>query len=245
MNTIAVFESDMKALIQSIQQYSPDPSTATKLIRDSDQIGEDLATLKKTTEAYKNYDTTEERYDIKLMAGLQDVLHTLVECKKSLDTMPKPDMNRNLHQYQSTDDKQDAEDTKSVLSYALKLSKFSKIPRTFDGMLLPNNFIWPGDDNMRRGNLAMASIIPDKIIQTENYGADYAAKVHAKSLESVQAVNHRNDTEGGEKENDNDNDNDSDDDEFMPDRSDTMSDKVAKPSTLAISGLDLLDSDED
>ena len=47
------------------------------------------------------------------------------------------------------------------------------------------------------------------------------------------------------KVSDNDNDNDSDNDEFMPDRSDTMSDKAAKPSTLAISGLDLLDSDED
>lgn len=238
MNITSAFERDLNSLVQSIQQYSPDASLATKLIHDSDQIGQDLAALRQRVESYNKSDTSEEKYDSKLTAGLQDVLHSLVECKKSLDALPKPEFNSKHSSglSKSKEDTHDADDTRAVLAYALKLSKFSKIPRTFDGMLLPNNFIWPGDDNMRRGNLAMASLIPEKIIQTENYGADYAEKMQAKL--SQKHLTENKPLESKEE-------NESDDDEFMPDRSENLGETVNRAPTSAIAGLDLLDSDDE
>ncbi|TID28283.1 hypothetical protein CANINC_002596 [Pichia inconspicua] len=228
VDPITAFETDTNKLISSIQHYKPSVEFANAIINDQDKIGEEISSLRNTTQSYRDYDTSVQLYDNKLTSQLKESLSILVECKRSLDNLPK------LGPKRPSDDLNE-EDTKTILSYALKLSKFSKIPRTFDGFLLPNNFIWPGDDNMRRGNLAIASLIPEKIINIENYGTDYVPPVE------------NNDSSKIEKDTDtkmNDDDDDSED-EFLPERTNVVTQSNRNDKTAVISGLDLLDSDDE
>lgn len=234
------FENDMVALVQSIQHYTPNPALASAIIQDSDNIGTQIDELQQLTKSYANYDTSQQQYDLELSGRLKETLHTLIECKRSLDNLPKPNFSKSSQSANNaqTDDisNPNMEDTKAILSYALKLSKFSKIPRTFDGFLLPNNFVWPGDDNMRRGNLAIVSMIPDKVVNAENYGKDYVLQ---------EALNDKMDIDNVKNETTGNNADEESDDEFLPQRSASI-DKTAKTDSASVmTGLDLLDSDDE
>jgi mediator of RNA polymerase II transcription subunit 4 len=231
------FEENMNALVQSIQHYTPNTNLASVIIQNSDRIGYEIDILKEKTKSFVNYDTTKQKYHEELSNELKEVLNTLVECKRSLDDLPKPDFTKEFDS-QRTDKNPDIEDTKTILSYALKLSKFSKIPKTFDGFLLPNNFIWPGDDNMRRGNLAIASIMPDKIIQTENYGENYVPVIEEDKNSDEMDIDKNEEEQNVIAEDDSE-------DEFLPERTKSI-DKTAqiKPESV-MAGLDLLDSDDE
>ncbi|AWU78524.1 hypothetical protein CAS74_002655 [Pichia kudriavzevii] len=229
---LSLFEKDMSALVQSLQRFEPDPSIASSIVHDSDLIADDIKQLKSITESYRNFDTSEREYDMKLTHGLKDALNILVECKRELDQLPKSPTTSGGDATSTISE--DDQDTKEILSYALKLAKFSKIPRTFDGFLLPNNFIWPGDDNMRRGNLALASLMPEKIIQLENFGPGYVSpKAEAIEAKADAGDDQRMDV-----------DNDSEDD-FIPERSSFNEGHTKPDSTSIMAGLDLLDSDDE
>ncbi|GMF03354.1 unnamed protein product [Ambrosiozyma monospora] len=140
-----------------------------------------------------------------LNENLRGILVTLNECRKELNELPKlpieeevtltqTDPSKLAEDEQSKANQANMKDIKQLLSYAMKLSKFSKIPRTFDGFLMPNNFVWPGDDNMRRGVLAMASMMPDKIIANEN-GADDKAGTKSKGDKVDEDVDMKDDDE--------------------------------------------------
>lgn len=233
------FEKDLVALVQSIQHYTPNTALASNIIQDSDNIGSQIEELQQLTKSYANYDTSQQKYDLELSGRLRDTLNTLIECKRSLDNLPKPNFSKSTTNViqDNTSSNPNIEDTKTILSYALKLSKFSKIPRTYDGFLLPNNFIWPGDDNMRRGNLAIVSMIPDKIVNTENYGKDYA--LHDIVDDKMDIDN--NDT----KETKANIVEDESDDEFLPQRSESIDKTIKTDSASVMTGLDLLDSDDE
>lgn len=223
---ITSFETNTNDLVSSIQHYKPSVDLANAIINDQDKIGDEISKLRKTTQSYREYDASLQLYDSQLTSELKESLSILVDCKKSLDNLPK------LGPKRPSDDLNE-EDTKTILSYALKLSKFSKIPRTFDGFLLPNNFIWPGDDNMRRGNLAIASMIPEKIISMENFGVDYVPPEESKENKEL------------EKEPDTKMDEDESEDEFLPERNNVITQSARKETASVISGLDLLDSDDE
>ena len=60
----------------------------------------------------------------------------------------------------------------------MKLAKFSKAPATVvSQMIHPNNYIWPAEDALRRGMLAVASLKPDELIQSE-LGDDTLPLIH-------------------------------------------------------------------
>lgn len=53
-----------------------------------------------------------------------------------------------------------------ILKYGMKLAKFTRIPPT-SAASHPNNFVWPAEDSLRRGMLALASLKSDEILQNE------------------------------------------------------------------------------
>lgn len=220
INPIDRFNNDLNNLISSIQSYHPNESLAVDLINDNDQINDIISELHITNDNFKSYNKSMEINNNQLSNSLNTILDTLVDCKRELDKLPKSCVVDN------TDD----DNTKEILSYALKLSKFSKIPKTFDGMLLPNNFIWPGDDNLRRGSLAITSIIPDKIINYENFGGNYKEIVEEKVPKQV-VENIVVDDES--------------DDELLPERNNSIDNSIQKDKLSVMSGLDLLDSDDE
>lgn len=220
INPIDRFNNDLNNLISSIQSYHPNESLAVDLINDNDQINDIISELHITNDNFKSYNKSMEINNNQLSNSLNKILDTLVDCKRELDKLPKNCIVDN------TDD----DNTKEILSYALKLSKFSKIPKTFDGMLLPNNFIWPGDDNLRRGSLAITSIIPDKIINYENFGGNYKEIVEEKVPKQV-VENIVVDDES--------------DDELLPERNNSIDNSIQKDKLSVMSGLDLLDSDDE
>ncbi|GMM46520.1 Med4 protein [Pichia kluyveri] len=220
INPIDRFNNDLNNLISSIQSYHPNESLAVDLINDNDQINDIISELNTTNDNFKSYNKSMEINNNQLSNSLNTILDTLVDCKRELDKLPKSCVVDN------TDD----DNTKEILSYALKLSKFSKIPKTFDGMLLPNNFIWPGDDNLRRGSLAITSIIPDKIINYENFGGNYKEIVEEKVPKQV-VENIVVDDES--------------DDELLPERNNSIDNSIQKDKLSVMSGLDLLDSDDE
>lgn len=220
INPIDRFNNDLNNLISSIQSYHPNESLAVDLINDNDQINDIISELHITNDNFKSYNKSMEINNNQLSNSLNKILDTLVDCKRELDKLPKSCVVDN------TDD----DNTKEILSYALKLSKFSKIPKTFDGMLLPNNFIWPGDDNLRRGSLAITSIIPDKIINYENFGGNYKEIVEEKVPKQV-VENIVVDDES--------------DDELLPERNNSIDNSIQKDKLSVMSGLDLLDSDDE
>ena len=220
INPIDRFNNDLNNLISSIQSYHPNESLAVDLINDNDQINDIISELHTTNNNFKSYNKSMEINNNQLSNSLNTILDTLVDCKRELDKLPKSCVVDN------TDD----DNTKEILSYALKLSKFSKIPKTFDGMLLPNNFIWPGDDNLRRGSLAITSIIPDKIINYENFGGNYKEIVEEKVPDEI-VENIVVDDES--------------DDELLPERNNSIDNSIQKDKLSVMSGLDLLDSDDE
>lgn len=102
-----------------------------------------------------------------LDAHSKSVLKELISCRAKLRTLPKlPASHGNTQNLNKVD-------VQAILDYAMKLAKFSKAPATVLAQFIhPNNYIWPAEDALRRGTLAMASIKPDELIQAEIGTAD-------------------------------------------------------------------------
>ncbi|QPG75828.1 hypothetical protein FOA43_003190 [Brettanomyces nanus] len=166
------FEDELQRLTASIQQYKPDPEIASEIVVTADKINAELEKIELLHEMRSNQVVKQNTENDQLNESLRSILTTLNDCRQELELLPKLTIEEEQDvaegELQRALKEPDLDATKQLLAYAMKLSKFSRIPRTFDGFLLPNNFLWPGDDNMRRGMLAMASMMPDKVINREN-----------------------------------------------------------------------------
>lgn len=73
-----------------------------------------------------------------------------------------------------------------VINYSMKLAKFSKAPATVVTQLIhPNNYIWPAEDALRRGMLAMASLKTEELIKAEL--GDSAPDISLKDIDMDEA----------------------------------------------------------
>ncbi|KAL6942290.1 hypothetical protein ACO0QE_003459 [Hanseniaspora vineae] len=155
-NQLDHYEQALNKLVSGVDSFKPNLQDAQDLI-EADKM------LVKSLEKFPEYDEI-NRQLLELRAkkqGIDDkhkkILLTLNDCYTKLNTLPM------VEQVQFENEiliKQRAFlKAKDVLDYAMKLSKFTKVPPTFDkGMIGPINFIWPGDDSLRRGMLAMADV---------------------------------------------------------------------------------------
>lgn len=165
---ICSYEDTLNSLVESVDKYKPDIQLAEKLITVDQNLFQSLNEFNR----YDQIDTklaqlNEESQEIDLK--IKNILDTLSECHDQLNNMPtlqqvEFEMHAILEQRQRIN-------SKDLLEYATKLSKFTKAPPTFDkGSIGPNNFIWPAEDALRRGMLAMANLHSDELtkISTNN-----------------------------------------------------------------------------
>lgn len=155
-NELRQYEEKLAALVDSVDNFKPDIKIAHELI-DIDK------SLFKSLDSFAEYDkidselTRLETESNELDQKTKEILETLNDCYNKLNELP---MLEQVEFEQQTILKQRSKINSHVLlDYATKLSKFTKIPPTFDkGSIGPNNFIWPAEDALRRGMLAMASL---------------------------------------------------------------------------------------
>lgn len=97
------------------------------------------------------------------------ILKELITYRNELKKLPRLPSNKNKASvFPSPHDSK--VDVNEVLKYALKLSKFTKAPPTVANLpfqIHPNNYVWPAEDALRRGMLAMCSIRVDDVIKAE------------------------------------------------------------------------------
>jgi len=97
------------------------------------------------------------------------ILKELISYRNDLKKLPRLPSNKNKSStFPSPNDSK--VDVNEVLKYALKLSKFTKAPPTVTNLpfqIHPNNYVWPAEDALRRGMLALSSIRVDDVINAE------------------------------------------------------------------------------
>ncbi|KAL3233211.1 Mediator of RNA polymerase II transcription subunit 4 [Nakaseomyces bracarensis] len=155
-NDLEGYEKALSKLIESVDKFKP-----------TVEVGKDLINVDKqlysTLDSLPQYDRICGRLQeldndaFKLDESTQKVLELLNECHDDLNSLPfleQVEFEKKIILKQREKIKSNV-----LLDYATKLAKFTKIPPTFDrGSIGPNNFIWPAEDALRKGMLAMASL---------------------------------------------------------------------------------------
>ncbi|AET38628.1 Med4p Ecym_3124 [Eremothecium cymbalariae DBVPG len=155
------FEEDLQKLVVSVDKFSPDLQAA------QDLINSDLK-LYSTLEQLPLYDSIDiqlkqldnESQEIDERTG--KILSILDKCYNNLNKLPMVEQ----VEFEMKMMKKQKEKIKSgvLLEYAMKLAKFTRVPPTFNKDAIgPNNFIWPAEDAIRRGMLAMASLKSEEL----------------------------------------------------------------------------------
>lgn len=209
-----------------------------------DAVGE-LETHQRLLEKITQVKTKNEEID----KAQKDKLRKLISIRASLRLVPGPS---SLASSTTAKDLQGI-DIQTLLDYSMKLAKFSRAPATIQSQMVhPNNYIWPAEDALRRGMLAMASLKPDELIRAE-IGAEEANEVDdvdkmdvdANNSTSTEPNKQETDTEPSKQETDLDNSSGSSGSikpVSMPPRSDIVSKPV--PTAAPSLDLDLFDDDD-
>ncbi|CAB4255539.1 similar to Saccharomyces cerevisiae YOR174W MED4 Subunit of the RNA polymerase II mediator complex [Maudiozyma barnettii] len=175
------YEDVLAKLIESVDKFHPNLKYAQELIQADYDMYFSLATFAKYDDIDSRLSTLEDkRMDIDQQT--RDILETLNECHDNLNNLPS------LDQVEFERDTILAQRKKvnstTLLDYATKLSKFTKIPPTFDkGSIGPNNFVWPGDDALRRGMLALASLNSGKLTAIKGQTKENEPAITAKTTD--------------------------------------------------------------
>ncbi|CEP64217.1 Med4p LALA0_S10e05182g [Lachancea lanzarotensis] len=155
-NDICEYEETLGRLVTSVDKFHPDIQSARDLIEADKKLSDTLKSL----QSYDEIDSRARRLDeehSKTDTKIARILQTLTECHRDLNSLPmleQVEFERNTMLKQ-----REKVFTDVLLDYAMKLAKFTHVPPTFDkGSVGPNNFVWPAEDAMRRGMLAIASL---------------------------------------------------------------------------------------
>lgn len=115
---------------------------------------------------------------------LNYTLRKLISIRASLRQVP----DRTAQKLNTVAQDLQAVDIQTLLDYSMKLAKFSKAPvAVLSQMVHPNNYIWPAEDALRRGMLAMASLNQDELIRAE-IGDEEDIADENKHLEPAESV---------------------------------------------------------
>lgn len=153
--------SDLSLAISSFKDHDLD-TTVKDLLKTSDEIHHDLEQLQKHHDLGLKVKALEEEKQ-SLEALSKHILRELMSYRAQLKKLPRlpaapTSSQQNLKNV----------DVQTVLDYAMKLAKFSRAPATVHSQFIhPNNYIWPAEDALRRGMLAVASLDPDALIKAE------------------------------------------------------------------------------
>ncbi|CCH41908.1 Mediator of RNA polymerase II transcription subunit 4 [Wickerhamomyces ciferrii] len=148
------FEKSLSSLLTSISKYDPQSSDAEDLLgieHELEKSVEDIISHQQSGLKINSLETKSSKID----SNCKQLLLGLNECRNQLKSLP------NLEEVQQEQKSMQRNKIPAdeLLQYAMKLAKFTTAPPTFDSAAIgPNNFIWPAEDSLRRGMLAIASL---------------------------------------------------------------------------------------
>lgn len=150
------YEEKLAALVESVDHFKPDIQIVHRLIEVDKRLYKSLDSFAE----YDRIDSELKRLDkesTELDEKTKKVLEILSECYNMLNALPM--LEQVEFEKEAILKQRSKVNSSELLNYATKLSKFTKIPPTFDkGTIGPNNFVWPAEDALRRGMLAIASL---------------------------------------------------------------------------------------
>lgn len=160
------FELALTDLSSSISSFKDEDLNThiDKLIEKNDLITKEVRCLDQHQKLGERIRSLEVE-NSELNKQLKHVLKELIDYRAQLMKLPRLPANP-----QATNKQLKAIDIEETLKYAMKLSKFTKAPATASNtpfQIHPNNYIWPAEDALRRGMLALASLKADEIIKEE------------------------------------------------------------------------------
>lgn len=164
---IREFEDELNILSYKVSSFKEDDinQSVDRLICINESINGEVQRLKENQELAKEYNTLEKdgkELDLKL----KNILQELVSCRSDLKKLPTRSQKKdNLRTPESQ-----VVDVREVLKYAMRLAKFTKrSPAVMYAPFLvhPNNYVWPAEDSLRKGMLALCSLKEKEIIEAE------------------------------------------------------------------------------
>lgn len=160
VQTVNEFENKISLLSQKVTSFNTVglDEVVQDLININETFEQELEQLKK----HQNLKTSIEKVgkdQEELDTKSKDILRKLISYRSQLKQLPSLPTKGPIDQTATID-------IEEVLKYGSKLSKFTKIPPGNIGAH-PNNFIWPAEDSLRRGTLAISSLRGEEIIARE------------------------------------------------------------------------------
>ncbi|CCE63739.1 hypothetical protein TPHA_0F02590 [Tetrapisispora phaffii CBS 4417] len=165
-NDIKNYEDTLIKLVSSIDNFRPDVEVAKTLIEVDKRLYKNLGSFKEYDEIDTKISKIKDDSE-KLDLQTKHILDILNDSRNMLNSLPM--LEEIYFERDVMHEKQKKINSKILLDYATKISKFTKIPPTFNkGSIGPNNFIWPAEDALRRGMLAVASIHRSELTKLPN-----------------------------------------------------------------------------
>lgn len=162
---VKAFEGALTDLSNSISSFKEDQITDSveALIHHSDHISAELRSLQRHQQLGHKIDSLESE-NRALEDKSKHILKELISLRGELKLLPR------LPSRNDTTKNTNDVNIEEALKYAMKLAKFTKAPATAANaqfQIHPNNYIWPAEDALRRGVLALCSLKPDEILKQE------------------------------------------------------------------------------
>lgn len=158
------FEQTLSSLLTSISKYTPNVADAEKLVEINKEVTASLEDIIAHQRLGLDIDSLEAQ-SAKVDKNCGEILVGLADCRKKLAALPS--LEKTLQEEKRM--KETNINADELLTYAMKLAKFTTAPPTFDaGSIGPNNFIWPAEDMLRRGMLAISSLNSAKLLGEES-----------------------------------------------------------------------------
>lgn len=162
---IVNFETQLAELSRKVGSFDGNglQNTVSALLESNQEISNHVSKLEKHKQLGETIDTLEKSKN-ELDTNFKQALKQLISYRTELKSLPSlPTKSDSIEEGIST------LDVDEVLKYGLKLSKFTKAPPSTNASLQihPNNFIWPAEDSLRRGMMAMCSLKGEEIIRKE------------------------------------------------------------------------------
>lgn len=152
------YEEALGRLVESVDQFRPDLSCARELIEADRALGKSLDKFGQYDEVDKELQRL-DRESERLNRHTARTLETLDECYRALSALPM--LEQVKFEQRKVLEQRGRVNSAVLLEYATKLSKFTKAPA---GVAVgPNNFVWPAEDALRRGQLAVAALHSEEI----------------------------------------------------------------------------------
>lgn len=150
------YEEVLAQLVASVDNFKPDVEVAKKLIEVDKGLFDSVNSFTEYDKIDRELKRLQKESD-DLDEKTRNILETLNDCYNALNALPM--LEQVEFERQTILDQRKKINSSVLLEYGTKLSKFTKIPPTMDKAATgPNNFIWPAEDALRRGMLALASL---------------------------------------------------------------------------------------